>query len=681
MYAMTGTMGAPRDRRGELAVAIANAQRQRQGMLPPDDPDGRKEFVRNAVLRQMTGRQPQAQPVNLTTEDPAYLAPQPAGRGGDPFLDALMEAEAHAQGMNPPQADPSAGQPGGEGDDLDRAIARARQETFRQGGQGPSQEALIAERARRQAPAGQGGAAGRRADDPELDRILTALRNAHDAGDTESARRIARMAQERMGGAPEAAPSAPLYHPRAAELAAQGWANGAAANAPPPPEPNRLRAAVRSAGDAITFNHMDELTAAGGSLLPGRTYEGEIARVRDMDAADREAYPGTALAGGLAGAVAGPGLMVRGGMAAGRTAAGQLGRVAGIGAAQGGAYAFGAAEGGLGERAQSVPLGAAFGAAGGAAFAGAGAGFTRAAQALSRSPAGQAVAPTVDALRAGAQRLYERVEQSGATIPANHVNALARSVRSRLVGDGYNAKLHPRIAAVLDEIEGRSGPMTLREADILRRVATNAAQGSQAADERRLAMRAADAVDSMIDRLGDHSGPLREARAMWHTLRKSEAVEEAIERASTGASSFAKNLQTEFRNLIRNRKAMRGFSEAERKAIAQVVNGGAVENGLRFLGKTLSVEGLPGIITSGGALATGNVPAAAAMAGTGFVGRRAADAMTRRSANNALATVAGGGNRQAIVAAILEAQRRNALAAVSPGATAGSWAPEFNGQR
>ena len=691
-----------RDRRQELAVAVANAQRQRQGMLPPEGQDERQEFVRNAILRRVTGAQPQGQPgaaVPLSTATGPHYGH--AGSLGE-RMDRLRADMGNGQG--PMQADLLAERDRREAlralDEADRqdalmalsrteqqaddpetarlrADAIARQAQMRaasgvnpQSGPLTLSPAELAELAPPTAPgARQGTVADMRAQDAELDRILTALRNAHEAGDTDAARRIARMAQDRMGGQPASAPGRTLHHPRAADLAAQGWANGALANAPAAPEPSRLRAAVRGAGDAITFGHLDELTAAGGAMLPGRTYEGEIARVRAMDEADREAHPVATVGGQVAGAIAGPGMIARG---AGAAVSGgrQLARVTGLGAAQGGAYAAGSAEGDLGERAGAVPAGMGLGAAGGVVGAGIGSGFTRAAQALSRSPAGQAVAPTVEALRSSAQRLYEQVEQSGATIPANQVRALASSVRSRLTGDGYNARLHPRVAAVLDEIEGRSGPMTIREADILRRVATNAAQGTSP-DEARLAMRAADAVDGMIDRLGEHSGPLREARAMWHTMRKSEAVEEAIERASTGPSSFAQNLQTEFRRLIRNKRAMRGFTDAERRAIAQVINGGAVEGTLRFLGKSMSPTGMMGAITSGGVALTGNIPAAAAMAATGGTSRLIADAMTRRSSQNALATVAGGDARQAVVEALLRQRNRNALTGVAPGAGMG----------
>ena len=685
MFTTMHTAGGPRDRRSELAAAVARQAAKRSAGIADGinsnavrvphtfDPN---TAVREAILRRVAGASMQPQPVNLSPDQMQQPAPPgmgyPAGQSDDPETRRLraeiIARQAQTRTSAPPQTTatgPHYGHAGSLGERMDRMRGDMG------GGQGPSQDALIAERDRRQALAAlrPDSVAARRAEDAELDRLLTELRNAHDAGDTEGARRIARTAQERLG-TPQAGPSGSTpYHPRAADLAATGWANGAQLNMRKAPEPSRVRAAVRGAADAITFGHLDEMNAAAGSLLPGRTYEGEIDRVREMDAIDREAHPVAAIGGQVAGSIAGPGLAARG-VGAAVSGGRQLARVAGLGAAQGGAYAFGSAEGDLSERAGAVPAGMGLGAAGGAVGAGIGSGFTRAAQVLSRSPAGQAVAPTVEGLRTSAQRLYEQVEKSGATIPANHVGQLARSVRNKLTGDGYNARLHPRVSAVLDEIEGRSGPMTLREADVLRRVATNAAQGTSP-DEARLAVRAADAIDGVIDRLGDQSAPLREARAMWHTMRKSEAVEEAIERATTGPSSFAQNLQTEFRRLIRNKRAMRGFSDAERRAIAKVVSGGAVEGTLRFLGKSMSPTGMMGAITSGGVALTGNIPAAAAMAATGGTSRLVADAMTRRSSQNALATVAGGDARQAILEAILRAQQSNALAGVAPGAALG----------
>lgn len=407
--------------------------------------------------------------------------------------------------------------------------------------------------------------------------------------------------------------------------------------------------AVRSIAQGATLGFADEI-AAGASALTGiggerGDFAGNLAAQRVRD----EAIPAvTAIPAELAGAVGtGTGLS-RAGLSLLNTARPTLGSLLTRGAAEGTAFgsAIGAgkAEGGLRERARGALEGGATGAATGALAGALTRPFVRATQ----------PAPSTEQLRKVAGKTFDdafdAAEAAGVRLPQAGFTKAADDIAADLVEEGFNPRLHPRIATALDEMGGFvGGTPTLQQAENLRRVIKNAGSSIDAS-ERRLSNIMVGKLDDFVENLPG-AGQLKEARALWKQLRRGETIDELINRARTRApnfsvSGFENALRTEFRQLALNVKKMRGFSKAEQAAIRKVAEGGSVENALRLLGK-LAPTGVISTAFSGGmGFALGGPVGAVALPAAGLASRGAATALTSRNARLASELARQGGQLQ-----------------------------------
>jgi hypothetical protein len=82
------------------------------------------------------------------------------------------------------------------------------------------------------------------------------------------------------------------------------------------------------------------------------------------------------------------------------------------------------------------------------------------------------------------------------------------------------------------------------------------------------------------------------ARELWGRMRRSEAIQTAIDYASTYKSGFENGLKQYISTMLRNPKKMRGFNEAEVKLMKEIVNGTPLGNAVSQVGKMgLAVSG------------------------------------------------------------------------------------------
>lgn len=358
--------------------------------------------------------------------------------------------------------------------------------------------------------------------------------------------------------------------------------------------------------------------------------------IRQEQGQFQEERPGAALGAEVMGSLLAPGIGAAGRFInAGANAGTRVARTGLLGAATGAAYGFGEGEGDAESRLRNAAPGALGGAVAGGVLGAVGEGFARGARALSRDPTTRAEAPTLEALRTTANDLYARAEALGGTMPAPATRQMVQGIKGKLQAEGFDRQLHPRLAAVLDRLDGTSGPQSLGELSILRRVAGNAAQSLQP-DERRLASILIDEMDDAVSGVGG-AGALAEARDVWARMRRLEAVEQAIDKAAT-TDNFAASLRSQFRALLNNPRRIRGFSEAERAAIREVATGTGGVRALRALGRILSPTEVSGAALAGGALfaslsGAGVLPMAVPAAGYGI--KRIADALTVGAANRA----------------------------------------------
>jgi hypothetical protein len=397
---------------------------------------------------------------------------------------------------------------------------------------------------------------------------------------------------------------------------------------------------VRSVASGATFGFADELAAAASSLTGvgsrgDGTYQGNVAaeRARDKEIPAHISIPGE-IAGGV---MTGTGL-ARSGLTLMNAARPTVGNMALRGATEGALY--GAAHGaGSGDDAQSRLENALYGAfLGGGTGAATGAVAGRLAQTKVR-------APTVDELKAQANAAYEAAERAGVIIDKGSFRNLAQQIQLDMANEGIDQTLHPRSMAALSRLMNQDENLTLKGADILRRVVRNAATSTDPS-ERRLATMMIERLDDYIDNLrpGDILGgnaqaaktALNEARGLWSRARKGEIIENMVEAARDQASGFENGLRIQARQLLKNKKAIRGFSEAEVDALRQISRGGPVGNILRGLGtfgldlgKSRNAVGTLLGVAAGGSAA--GIPGAVVLPMVGTAARAGSQAITRRN--------------------------------------------------
>jgi hypothetical protein len=264
------------------------------------------------------------------------------------------------------------------------------------------------------------------------------------------------------------------------------------------------------------------------------------------------------------------------------------------------------------------------------------------------------VAPTNDDLRSAANKIYIQAKNSGLTIRADAYDGLVGDINATLKDEGYHAKLHPKVSGVIDALDEAKGQnVDIGELERLRRIAQGAAKSIEP-DERRVAGLAIKKIDGFMDGLqpaettaGDPAvaKTLSDARAIWTKMRKSETIENLIERAQSRATTangnLAASLRGEFQALLKNKKAMRGFSQTEREAIRKVAQNDSLTGALSALG-VFRPRGLAAMLEGTGAashvISTGDVTNALPYVGAaaaGYGAQKAANAITASRAAHA----------------------------------------------
>lgn len=258
--------------------------------------------------------------------------------------------------------------------------------------------------------------------------------------------------------------------------------------------------------------------------------------------------------------------------------------------------------------------------------------------------------PTIDELKAQSTVFYKAVDDSGMTIADNSLKTAHNNIVKAAESQGLRKKLTPKTHAALEDIatDVRAGSLTLSKAEELRRVIKQAQAATDTADAA-MATRVLRKWDDFIENLKPRDitggGPeaiqyLKSARNLWSRSRKTEIVEELIDRAGTRAgqftgSGFENALRTEFRQLALNRKNIKMFTKKEQAAIKNVASGHPLDNAFRTIGK-LAPTGVVSLgIGSGIGFAAGGPTGAVALPLVGSISRKLAEAHTLKRAKQA----------------------------------------------
>lgn len=419
-------------------------------------------------------------------------------------------------------------------------------------------------------------------------------------------------------------------------------------------------------GQGFTLGFGDEIYAAGtapiraiGGLFTGdgydlgKAYGDGLKSIREVHGIAQEQDPLAYGVGEVAGNLSLGGAAAKGGVtlmnAAKPTMASLVPRSAAEGAIYGGISGAGNADGDLSDMAG----GALTGAVSGGAIGGATGGVLGA---LTRRAAIKA-APSVDDLRVQAGGLYDAAAAGNVTFPKPVVRQLADDIAAKAISEGIDPTLHPKATAALKRLQDAAATgMTVKDAQTMRRIISGAGKDVMNPDEGRIA----GIMRNMFDDLIEQGAPeLKQARAIYSQAKKGETIETAIQKArdaagaNYSAAGFETALRQQFKNLLNNKRAMRGFTEAEIAAIRKVVNGGPIENIARLIGKAAPTgvvsfgagAGVPFMIgNSMGGPALGAAMAGGTMA-AGMAGRGVASGITAKNAAVASALARRGGGK------------------------------------
>ena len=282
--------------------------------------------------------------------------------------------------------------------------------------------------------------------------------------------------------------------------------------------------------------------------------------------------------------------------------------------------------------------------------------------------------PDITQLKTQARNLYKQVDELGVSINQKPLQNLSNSIASLIKKEGFNARIHPKVSAALDEVALLTQkPMTISEIDTMRKVARSAARSIDP-DEARLGSMMVEKIDNFVGNIptGAISGGnaktvsplLKEARGLWGRAKKSELLDDAFERAQNQASGFENGLRTQFRSILNNKKKLSSFNAEEIKAMHQVVRGGKAENIAKALGKFGFTEGqaasvLMGSLGVAAGAAVGGAAGAVAVPVLGSTARKLAQNLTRNNAQIASALTRAGSNGKQVVASYLKLVPKN----------------------
>lgn len=512
---------------------------------------------------------------------------------------------------------------------------------------------------------------------PTEAQLKDAARKALAAGDQAAAKRLIDAAKK-AGGI--AAPEAPQYAPNGvpmnaaakAEIIAKAKAGGEAT-----PRANQaaidaegekaikdrglLHSIVQGGTQGATLGFGDEIVAGGLSLLPGMTYDEALKGARgELDIA-RETRPGTTTTAEIASAIA----MPLGAM----KSTGKLGVDMLRGAATGGGlssiYGFGASEGGLENRTKDAAISGITGALLGGLIPVAGAGIQKFRQGRADNAAISAAAkgaPTTDELRAAGNAAYKAVDDAGVQIKPEAFDRARTTILDdlrantgfdELPGPGSLTPNSARVNEIMGQASARmaaepTAALPFKAVDQMRRQAGAAAGNVANKTDQASGMSIIGGLDDMIAKLGPDDvvagdvaalqSALPKARETWAKMTKSQRIDDAIEAGSDYLSGASSGIRNQFKNMLRNPKIARGFTDAEKVAMRKVVNGSMPEQLLNLAG-----GGLGQIATTLGGGAMGGIPGLV-LGGTAAAGaRKLAEKVTTNKAEVVRALIANGG--------------------------------------
>jgi hypothetical protein len=392
-----------------------------------------------------------------------------------------------------------------------------------------------------------------------------------------------------------------------------------------------LKAGIVGAGNAITFNTIDEI-AAGLRAAPALVtsdkdffteYDKNLPltreNVKQTEAAAPNAYLGGQVVGAIGSGVASVGTKGGAALANSLRTGGlgmRIGKAGALGAATSGAAGFGAGEG-LENRLESSRDSALAGGFVGGAIPAVGAVAGKVGKAFQRLPQ----AATADDIKLMANAAYKKADESGGVLKGWFTNRFLDDIADIQPATiaGKKVPTDPKLAEALDYIGSfKNTRLTLQDAQNLDEYLGEAIDGftelGQVSKSGKklldIQSRFRNAIENADDTLieGGKAGfdSLKEGRALWSAQLKMRDIERIIQRAEL-TDNPATAIKAGFRNLLTNAKKSKGYTKDELKLMEKAAQTGLVTDLLKTGGSRL-------------------VPIIAGASGSGVLGTAAAGA-------------------------------------------------------
>jgi len=279
-------------------------------------------------------------------------------------------------------------------------------------------------------------------------------------------------------------------------------------------------------------------------------------------------------------------------------------------------------------------------------------------------------APSISRLKDAARETYSKIDDLGVAVKQDSFQNFANQTLKMLERKGLDPDISPKAYAAINRMvkESQSGGVSVSKIDTLRQVAKNAANAIEGTDKA-LGSMMVERIDEFLQSLNPKKvvggqpkevGQLfKNARDLWGRAKKSELIEDAIERASNQASGFENGLRTQFRSLLNNKKKMKGFTVQEKALLKQVENGTRMANLARLGGKfgldlKQNTNALGAALGAGAGGVYGGGVGAVVVPVIGSVSRRLAEKLTVSNVRLAQDLVKAGKNGNEIVKAYMK---------------------------
>ena len=276
-------------------------------------------------------------------------------------------------------------------------------------------------------------------------------------------------------------------------------------------------------------------------------------------------------------------------------------------------------------------------------------------------------APKIDDIKPVATAVFKEIDDLGATIKPGAYDDLVKRINASAKGVGFNRKINDKFSILLDEMNAKvGGNVSLSELDEFRKLAQGFASNIDR-QTKALGVSVIDNIDTFLTNnpagalelpagakvnIGNR---LKVARQLWGSVRKGEIVQEIFENAKD-APNFERSVRDQFKQLLKNTKRSKFFSNADKEALRRVTRPGKTQRYLELMGK-FGIDKDAALI----GLLGGSVGGVLSGAGTGFAipafgtaARVMAKKMLRGNAEFAEAFIRAGNNAERITRAYLK---------------------------